>query len=592
VRAIVLCSLTFAAALAAGPTLSGLPQRPQGLPATGSAGTPADHVFLEDLTWAEVRDLVQAGTRTVIVGTAGTEQKGPHMVDGEHKFVMHYAADKIARAVGRTLVAPVIAYVPEGSWETVGGHMGKPGTITLPEDRFVELLVNTGRSLKAGGFTTVLFLGESGGNRTGMRTAATQLNELWKDTATAYWIDDYYTKSHADQRTYITEQLKIPADQIGNHANIQDTSEMLFVNPAHVRPAKIAPGGGYANSGVSGDPTKATAALGKIFVQIKIDNAVAQIKGLMAGTLKPAEPPAARGGGAGGRAGGAGRGGQGARGGNAAATPAGPRPATATTAPAGISPNNPPDTVFIDELTWEETRDAILAGKTTVIIPTGGTEKNGYHMILGKHNYVVAYAANLMARRIGNTLVAPPIQYVPEGNPDRAGPGTISLPSPAYDRLLDATARSLKAHGFKHILFIGDSGGNQAGMTATAKILDEEWKTEGVRVLSLTAYYETGREHYRAWLLAQFGYDDGIIGSHAGISDTSQMLHVHPAGIRQAHLKPWGGPTDSGVSGDPSRSTADIGRMGIEFKVNAAISQYRAAVAPPRQGRGGGGGRQ
>ena len=127
-------------------------------------------MFLEDLTWAEVRDLAQAGTTTVIIGTAGTEQKGPHMVDGEHKFVMEYAADKIARALGKTLVAPVITYVPEGSWENPGGHMGKPGTITLPEDRFVELLVNAGRSLKSGGFKTILFLGESGGNRTGMRT--------------------------------------------------------------------------------------------------------------------------------------------------------------------------------------------------------------------------------------------------------------------------------------------------------------------------------------------------------------------------------------------------------------------------------------
>lgn len=572
-RASLLCSLTFAAALSLGPDLSGFAQRPENLPATGSAGTLTDTVFLEDLTWAEVRDLVQAGTRTVIVGTAGTEQKGPHMVDGEHKFVMTYAADKIARAVGRTLVAPVITYVPEGRWETVSGHMSKPGTITLPEERFVELLVNTGRSLKAGGFTTVLFLGESGGNRTGMRTAATQLNQLWKDTAKAYWIDDYYTKSHADQRTYITERLKIPADQIGNHANIQDTSEMLFVNPKHVRPSKMAPGGGYPDSGVSGDPTKATAALGNVFVQIKVDNAVAQINGLMAGTLQSAETPAARGGGVGG--------------------PAGPggvvlRPPTVQTAPPGISPNTPPDTVFIDELTWEETRDAIVAGTTTVIIPTGGTEKNGYHMILGKHNYVVAHAANLMARRIGHTLVAPPIQYVPEGNPDRAGPGTISLPSPAYDGLLDAAARSLKAHGFKHILFIGDSGGNQAGMTAVARMLDEEWKAEGVRVLALTAYYETGREHYRAWLLAQFGFDDRMIGSHAGISDTSQMLHVQPAGIRQQHLKPWGGPTDSGVSGDPSRATAEIGRMGIEFKVNAAIAQFRVALPPPRTGRAGG----
>ena len=153
------------------------------------------------------------------------------------------------------------------------------------------------------------------------------------------------------------------------------------------------------------------------------------------------------------------------------------------TAPAG-TPSQAPDTVFIDELTWEETRDALKAGKTTVIVPTGGTEKNGYHMVLGKHNFIVTYAANQMARTLKNTLVAPTIQYVPEGDPDRAGPGVISLPSPAYDMLLDAAARSLQVHGFKEILFIGDSGGNQAGMTNVANKLNEEWKdkgTQGVR---------------------------------------------------------------------------------------------------------------
>src|SRR5678816_4598052 len=100
-------------------------QRPASAPATSPSGRPPDTVFLEDLTWAEVRDLVKAGTTTVIIGTAGTEQKGPHMVDGEHKFVMEYAADKVARGLGKTLVAPVITYVPEGSWENPGGHMGK-----------------------------------------------------------------------------------------------------------------------------------------------------------------------------------------------------------------------------------------------------------------------------------------------------------------------------------------------------------------------------------------------------------------------------------------------------------------------------------
>jgi creatinine amidohydrolase/Fe(II)-dependent formamide hydrolase-like protein len=180
------------------------------------------------------------------------------------------------------------------------------------------------------------------------------------------------------------------------------------------------------------------------------------------------------------------------------------------------------------------------------------------------------------------------MQYVPEGNPDRAGPGVISHPSPAYDLLLDAAARSLKAHGFTRIIFIGDSGGNQNGMTAVATTLNEEWKDLETRVFALTDYYNGGREHYRAWLLAAFGYDDQTIGSHAGISDTSQLLYVRPAGVRKDQIKPFGGARDSGVSGDPTKATAAIGRMGIEFKVNAAIAQLRALSTPGGRGRGRG----
>jgi creatinine amidohydrolase len=254
------------------------------------------------------------------------------------------------------------------------------------------------------------------------------------------------------------------------------------------------------------------------------------------------------------------------------------------TAPTGTA-SQAPDTVFIDELTWEETRDAIKAGKTTVIVPTGGTEKNGYHMVTGKHNYVVTYTANQMARRLGKALVAPTIQYVPEGDPDTSVPGEISLPSPAYDMLLDAAARSLRVHGFRDILFIGDSGGNQAGIASVASKLNEEWKGGDVKVFALTDYYNASRLHYRAWLQAAFGYDEETSGSHAGITDTSQMLFVRPSGIRKDRMLPWGGPLDSGVSGDPAKATADIGKMGVEFKVNAGINQYKLLKNPPKRGR-------
>ena len=551
-------------------------QRPADAPATMTAAKPPDTVLIEELTWAEVRDLVAGGTTNVIIGTAGTEQKGPHMSDGEHKFIMEYAADKIARGMGKTLVAPVITYVPEGGWDPPTGHMRYPGTITLPEDRFVELLVSAGRSLKSSGFKNILFLGESGGNRNGMRDAATRLNDLWKGAATAYWVDDYYTKSHADQNTWITANMKIPEDQIGGHANLLDTSELLFVAPKHVRRDRLT-GNDYPNNGVSGDPAKSTPEIGKVFVQIKVDNSLAQIKRMLSGAEPPVAAPQQRQGGGGG----GGRGGQNA----AAAPPSGP---TMHTAPASKTPTKAPDTVFIDELTWEENRDAMKAGKTVFIVPIGGTEKNGYHMVLGKHNYTVTHAANLMARKLGNALVVPTLQYVPEGDPDRQNSGAISLPSPAYDGVLDAIARSLKAHGATDILFIGDSGGNQNGMTAVATKLNEEWKGGATRVYALTAYYNQGREHYRAWMDAAFGYGDDIIGSHAGISDTAQMLHVRPAGIRKNMLMPWGGPKDSGVSGDPMKATAEIGRMGIQFKVNAAISQYRLLKNPPQpRGRGG-----
>lgn len=111
-----------------------------------------------------------------------------------------------------------------------------------------------------------------------------------------------------------------------------------------------------------------------------------------------------------------------------------------------------PNSVFLEELTWIEVRDAIAAGKTTVIIPTGGTEQNGPHMVLGKHNYMVKYKSREVAKRLGNALVAPVVAYVPEGdvNPPTGHmsfAGTITLPQDVFAKVLEYAARSLKQHG-------------------------------------------------------------------------------------------------------------------------------------------------
>lgn len=236
---------------------------------------------------------------------------------------------------------------------------------------------------------------------------------------------------------------------------------------------------------------------------------------------------------------------------------------------------------YMESMTWTEIRDAIAGGKKVAIIPTGGTEQNGPHMVMGKHNYIVTFAAGLLAQRLGNALVAPTLQYVPEGDYNRPSfgdkPGVISLPDSSYEKVLDAAVRSLQVQGFTDIILIGDSGPNQRGMANVARALNAEW-SGGVRVHALTDYYEQGRILIRDYLSKTYGWSEQVVGSHAGTSDTSQLLYVFAQGIRTDRLAPGGGSADSGVNGDPTKASAEIGKIAIDFKVNAAIKQFKAAM--------------
>ena len=205
-------------------------------------------------------------------------------------------------------------------------------------------------------------------------------------------------------------------------------------------------------------------------------------------------------------------------------------------------PAGTPDTVFLEELTSFEVRDLIKSGKTTIIFPTGGTEQNGPHMVLGKHNFIVRFTAGQIARRLGNALVAPVLAYVPEGNVDPPSghmlfPGTITLPPEYFMKVTEYAARSFRQHGFKNIVLIGDSGPNQAGLKNVAEALSKEWSKTEVRVHYIAEYYDDGP--FQAWLKSQSESSDSI-GTHGGISDTSQLLVLYPDGVRADKLASGG----------------------------------------------------
>lgn len=243
-----------------------------------------------------------------------------------------------------------------------------------------------------------------------------------------------------------------------------------------------------------------------------------------------------------------------------------------------------PDTVFLEELTWTEVRDAIRAGKTTIIFPTGGTEQNGPHMVLGKHNFRVKYAAEQIARRLGNALVAPVLAYVPEGeiNPPTGHmrfPGTITLPLEYFIKVTEYAARSFKVHGFKDIVLIGDSGPNLKGLEAVANLLNKEWAGTGVRVHHPDRYYRG--YGYGEWLMSQ-GETREDIGTHAGISDTSPLMAINPKWIRMDKLALGGDPKVTGVRGNPARSSVAYGKKGLEMRIDAAVVQIRESMARSR----------
>ena len=230
--------------------------------------------------------------------------------------------------------------------------------------------------------------------------------------------------------------------------------------------------------------------------------------------------------------------------------------------------------VFLEDLTTVEVREALHAGKTTILVPIGGTEQNGPHMALGKHNARARALAARIAARLGNALVAPVVAYVPEG--EIAPPtqhmrhaGTITTSAPAFEKTLESAARSFRAHGFRDVVLLGDHGGYRASLEAVAK------RVPGVLVPA--AYYEASSTGFAALLRAE-GFTEAEIGEHAGLADTALTLALVPEMVRVEQLAHAAAAPNSGVRGNPARATAALGQKGVDLIVERTVKAIQRAT--------------
>lgn len=243
------------------------------------------------------------------------------------------------------------------------------------------------------------------------------------------------------------------------------------------------------------------------------------------------------------------------------------------------------DSVWMEELTWMEIRDAIKGGKTTALILTGGVESNGPHLATGKHNYALKIMGEAIARKLGNALVAPIVTLEP-GRPDsdRVAPGSVVLSSETYEAVLTDMSLSLKSMGFTNVVLMGDSGGNQTGMKNTAAKLTARFQGNPARFFFIPEYYDypSVRKFVQANGVPEkmeFEASSGSDGIHEEYSiDAIMMLH-DPQTVRLEQRIKANRATINGVSLLPLDKTLAMAKRIVELRATLTVEAIHKAMA-------------
>lgn len=253
--------------------------------------------------------------------------------------------------------------------------------------------------------------------------------------------------------------------------------------------------------------------------------------------------------------------------------------------PVSPDPNTPRpiealETLFMEDMTWMEIRDAMKAGKNTVIVATGGVEQNGPYLSAGKHNVVLRATTEAIAKKLGNALVGTIVPYVPEGDIDPPTehmkyPSTISLTEETYQKLLTEICACYRTHGFQNIILIGDSGGNQKGMKEVAARLNEKWAGGKSRVYFIPEYYNY--KELGPWLEEQ-GIKQEPEGIHDDFGITAIMMTVDPTTVRMKQRQAAKKFSINGVDLNPPEKTIEWGKKIVNFRADVTVKAIQKAM--------------
>ena len=253
--------------------------------------------------------------------------------------------------------------------------------------------------------------------------------------------------------------------------------------------------------------------------------------------------------------------------------------------------------LLIEDMTWTDVRDAIAAGKTTAIYYAGSIEQNGPGVALGKHVFIARYLAPKIAEQLGNALVYPVMPFAPTGDWGVTQQGTIdpakksihmrysgsvSVSEETFGAVAHDVAMSAISAGFKDVVLMGDHGGGQSTLAKVAEGMNKEWGPRGIHVYYIPDLYRKEKEFMKEQLQKQ-----GLpVDKHAGTDDTSEVLYVdkmvngdNTKWIRPSKLVNSKESDGTGVDGDQTKATLEMGKMFTDAKISFAVAQIKQLIA-------------
>jgi creatinine amidohydrolase/Fe(II)-dependent formamide hydrolase-like protein len=154
-------------------------------------------------------------------------------------------------------------------------------------------------------------------------------------------------------------------------------------------------------------------------------------------------------------------------------------------------------------------------------------------------------------------------------------PGTIGVTEETYRRLLTDLCSSLRAHGFRHLILLGDHGPDQDGLEQVAADLSRKWAGGKTSVHYIPEYYDD--EVVAPWLEKQ-GVKQVDEGFHDDFIMEAQMMTVDPTTVRMKERVAAGKFRINGIDLAPAEKTIEWGRKIVNYRADLTVAAIRKAT--------------